>query len=80
MEYENLECAVDANLKPHLERIKEMDAEELIRLRNAVKETRRQKFRFAHELTGGIEPVRIQLALARLAALYRAADKRINSC
>lgn len=79
MEYSVLEGRINANMIPYFDGIEFMSSGELERLRDAVKETRKQKFRLAHDQTGDIERIRIQLALSKLAGLFRLADDRLKA-
>lgn len=74
-EYSELEDRIDANLAPYFGGIDHMSREDLELLRDAVKETRKQSFRFTD--TDDIEKIRIQLALSRLARLFRLAGDKL---
>ncbi len=77
MKYSELEGRINANLTPYFDGIDFMSRGELEGLREAVRETRKQKFRFAD--TDDIEKARIQLALSKLARLFRLVDDKISS-
>lgn len=76
MEYGALEGRINANLIPYFDGIDFMSRAELENLRESVKEVRRRSFRFAD--TDDIEKARIQLALSKLARLFRLADDKIR--
>lgn len=76
MEYAELEGRINANLIPYFDGIEFMSREELERLRDSVKEARRG-FRFTD--TDDIAKIRIQLALGKLARLFRLVDDRIRT-
>ncbi len=77
MGYDELEGRINANLIPYFDGIEFMTDEELVRLRDSVKETRKRNFRFTN--TDDIEKIRIQLALSKLAGLFRLADEKIRN-
>ena len=77
MEYVQLEDKINASLIPYFEDIDSMDREDLESMRNSVKETRKQKFRYTN--TDDIEKIRIQLALSKLARLFRCIDDKIKA-
>ncbi len=77
MGYSELEGRINANLTPYFDGIDFMSQGELEGLREAVKETRKQKFRFTN--TDDIEKVRVQLALSKLAHLFRLVDDRAKT-
>jgi len=76
MEYGALEGRISANLVPYFDGIDFMGRAELESLRESVKGVRRQSFRFAD--TDDIGKARIQLALSKLARLFRLADDKIR--
>ena len=73
-----LEDKIKKNLNPYFEKISKMTNDEKIKLREEVKQTRKEKFRFSQEKTQDIPKERIQLALSHLARLFRAVDDEIN--
>ena len=73
-----LEDKIKKNLNPYFEKISTMTIDEKIKLREEVKQTRKEKFRFSQEKTQDIPKERIQLALSQLARLFRAVDDEIN--
>ena len=73
-----LEDKIKKNLNPYFEKISKMTIDEKIKLREEVKQTRKEKFRFSQEKTQAIPKERIQLALSQLARLFRAVDDEIN--
>ena len=74
----HLENKIKKNLNPYFEKISKMTNDEKIKLREEVKQIRKEKFRFSQEKTQDIPKERIQLALSQLARLFRAVDNEIN--
>lgn len=68
---EDLEIKIAQNIKPYFENISNMTVSEMVNLRENVKDTRKEKFRFSQETTKNISKERIQLALMYLANLFR---------
>lgn len=77
--FEDLRIKIIQNIKPYFDGIHNMTFEEIISLREKVKETRKEKFRFSHENTKDISKERIQLALTHLAKLFRKLDDEIKN-
>ena len=73
-----LEEKISQNIKPYLEGIPHMDLDEMIKMREDVKETRKARFRFSQSNTKDIPKDRIQLALSQLARLFRDLNDEIN--
>ena len=76
MEFSALEGRINANLIPYFDGIDFMSKSELENLRDSVKEIRKQNFRFTD--TDDIEKARIQLALSKLAHLFRLVNDKIK--
>lgn len=68
----HLENKIKKNLNPYFEKISKMTNDEKIKIREEVKQIRKEKFRFSQEKTQDIPKERIQLALSQLARLFRA--------
>ncbi len=77
MEYVKLEHKIDTKLIPYFDGVDSMSMQELEDLRESVKQTRKQKFRFTN--TEDIDKIRIQLALSKLAKLFRLINDKINN-
>ena len=75
MEYTKLEEIIDANLLPFFNKINTMNKIELSDLCESIKQIRKQNFRFTNK-TDDIEKIRIQLALSKLANLFRMANNK----
>ena len=69
---------ISQNLEQYLDRISNMSVQEMIEMREDVKETRKQKFRFSQDITSEIPKERIQIALTHLAKLFRKLDDEIK--
>jgi len=78
MPLKTLEAKIIENMKHHYANISNMNIEQITKMREDVKETRKQKFRFSQEITADIPKDRIQLALAHLAKLFRKLDDQIK--
>lgn len=76
---DKLEEEITKNIQPYFERIYQMDLDEKIKLREDVKQTRKEKFRFSQDITKDIPKERIQLALSHLAKLFRRLDDEIKN-
>ncbi len=74
-----LEEEIINNIQPYFEKISQMDLDKKIKLREDVKQTRKEKFRFSQEITKDIPKERIQLALSHLAKLFRILDDEIKN-
>lgn len=74
-----LEERITKNIEPYFKKISQMNLNEKIKLREAVKQTRKEKFRFSQEITKDIPKERIQLALSHLAKLFRRLDDEIKN-
>ena len=72
-----LEQKIEENIKSYFE-ISKLNLDEKIKMREDVKKTRKQKFRFSQEITKDIPKDRIQLALSHLAKLFRKLDDEIK--
>lgn len=73
-----LEIKINQNIKPYFEKVSNMSLEQLIDMREEVKNTRKQKFRFSQEITSDIPKEKIQIALIHLAKLFRSIDNQIK--
>ncbi len=73
-----LEIKINQNIKLYFEKISNMNLEQLIDMKEEVKNTRKQKFRFSQEVTSDIPKERIQIALSHLAKLFRSLDNQIK--
>ena len=73
-----LEIKINQNIKLYFENISNMNLEQLIDMREEVKNARKQKFRFSQEVTSDIPKERIQIALSYLAKLFRSLDNQIK--
>ena len=78
MPMNQLEEKITENITPYFEKILYMSKEEMIKMREEVKETRKERFRFSQESTKDIPKDRIQLALSYLAKLFRRLDDEIK--
>ena len=78
MPIKELEIKIEQNIRPHFEKISSMSLDQLIDMREEVKDTRKQKFRFSQEITSDISKERIQIALTYLAKLFRKLDDQIK--
>lgn len=78
MPVKELEIKISQNLKKYLDGISNMSIQEMMEMREDVKETRKQKFRFSQDITSEIPKDRIQIALTNLAKLFRKLDERIR--
>ncbi len=76
---DKLEEEITKNIQPYFEKISQMDLDEKIKLREYVKQTRKEKFRFSQEITKDIPKERIQIALSHLAKLFRRLDDEIKN-
>ena len=76
---EDLEIKIGQSIKPYFENISNMTVEEMVNLREKIKDTRKEKFRFSQENTKNISKERIQLALMHLAKLFRKLDYEIKA-
>ena len=74
-----LEEEVTKNIQPYFEKISQLNLDEKITLREDVKQTRKERFRFSQEITKDISKERIQLALSHLAKLFRRLDDEIKN-
>ncbi|MCV0372436.1 MAG: hypothetical protein K5793_02665 [Nitrosarchaeum sp.] len=72
-----LEAKIIENMKLYHAKISSMSIEQVTKMREDVKETRKQKFRFSQE-TANISKDRIQIALTHLAKLFRKLDDQIK--
>lgn len=78
MDKNYLEKKITENLKPVYENIHSMNLDQKIKMREDVKNTRKEKFRFSQEITKDIPKDRIQIALTHLAELFRKLDNDIK--
>jgi hypothetical protein len=75
---EQLKEKISQNINPYIERIPHMGLDEMTKMREDVKETRKARFRFSQSNTKDIPKDRIQLALSQLARLFRELNDEIN--
>lgn len=75
---QELEIRINQNIKAYFEKIPSMSLEQLVRFREEVKNTRKEKFRFSQEKTADIPKERIQIALTHLAKLFTSLDNQIK--
>ena len=73
-----LEIKISQNIEQHFDRVSNMNIQKMIDMREDVKETRKQKFRFSQDITSEIPKERIQIALTYLAKLFRRLDDEIK--
>ena len=73
-----LEIKISQNIEQYFDRISNMSIQKMIDMREDVKETRKQKFRFSQDITSEIPKERIQIALTYLAKLFRRLDNEIK--
>lgn len=73
-----LEIKISQNIEQYFDRISNMSIQKMIDMREDVKETRKQKFRFSQDITSEIPKERIQIALTYLAKLFRRLDDEIK--
>jgi len=78
MPIKELEIKISQNLDQYFDRISNMSIQKMIDMREDVKETRKQKFRFSQDITSEIPKERIQIALTYLAKLFRRLDNEIK--
>ena len=78
MPIKELEAKINQNIEQYLDRISNMSIQKIIEMREDVKETRKQRFRFSQEITSEIPKERIQIALTHLAKLFRKLDDEIK--
>lgn len=74
-----LEEKITENITTYFEKILYMSKEEMIKMREEIKEIRKERFRFSQEITKDISKDRIQLALSHLAKLFRRLDEEIKN-
>ena len=78
MPIKELEIKISQNIEQYFDRISNMSIQKMIDMREDVKETRKQKFRFSQNITSEIPKERIQIALTYLAKLFRRLDDEIK--
>ena len=78
MPIKELEIKISQNIEQYFDRISNMSIQKMIDMREDVKETRKQKFRFSQDITSEIPKERIQIALTYLAKLFRRLDDEIK--
>ena len=80
MDLEKLRDVMERSLLPYMSEAGDAaDLQRLVEMRDGVRMTRRNNFRFAHNLTESIEKERIRMALSGLARLFRLLDEMIKS-
>ena len=78
MPIKELEIKISQNLEQYFGKISNMSMQKMVEMREEVKETRKQKFRFSQDITSEIPRERIQIALTYLAKLFRKLDDEIK--
>jgi len=78
MPIEDLDEKIAHNIEAYLDKIDCLSEDEKISMREKVKDTRKMKFRFSQEITQDIPKDRIQIALSKLAKLFRALNNDIK--
>jgi len=78
MPIKELEIKISQNIEQYFDRISNMSIQKMIDMRDDIKETRKQKFRFSQNITSEIPKERIQIALTYLAKLFRRLDDEIK--
>lgn len=78
MPIKELEIKISQNIEQYFDSISNMSIQKMIDMRDDIKETRKQKFRFSQNITSEIPKERIQIALTYLAKLFRRLDDEIK--